>query len=87
MQDELNLDNSPGQHLHHNHGDVALRDVHALALARGVRAEGGEACAVHPHLGRIVGRAQVQLGERASIIFMMPRAFDLIWNGSERITR
>ena len=32
-------------------------------------------------------RAQVQLGERASIIFMMPRAFDLIWNGSERITR
>ncbi len=32
-------------------------------------------------------RAQVQLGEKASIIFMMPRAFDLIWNGSERITR
>jgi hypothetical protein len=33
------------------------------------------------------GRAQVQLGEKASIIFMMPRALDLIWNGSERITR
>ena len=32
-------------------------------------------------------RAQVRLGERASIIFMMPRALDLIWNGSERITR
>src|SRR5882757_4942796 len=32
------------------------------------------------------GRAQVQLGERASIIFMFPRAIDLIWNGSERIT-
>ncbi len=32
-------------------------------------------------------RAQVQLGERASIIFMFPRAIDLIWNGSERITR
>ena|SRR5438445_4298470 len=32
-------------------------------------------------------RAQMQLGERAWIIFMMPRAIDLIWNGSERITR
>ena len=32
-------------------------------------------------------RAQMQLGAKASIIFMMPRAFDLIWNGSERITR
>jgi hypothetical protein len=33
------------------------------------------------------GRAQVQLGEKASIIFMFPRALDLIWNGSERISR
>ena len=32
-------------------------------------------------------RAQVSLGSKASIIFMMPRAFDLIWNGSERISR
>lgn len=32
-------------------------------------------------------RAQVQLGKTSSVIFMMPRAFDLIWNGSERITR
>ena len=32
-------------------------------------------------------RAQVKLGERASIIFMFPRALDLIWNGSERISR
>jgi hypothetical protein len=32
-------------------------------------------------------RAQVQLGEKASIMFMFPRALDLIWNGSERISR
>jgi hypothetical protein len=32
-------------------------------------------------------RAVVQLGARASIIFMMPRALDLIWNGKERISR
>jgi uncharacterized integral membrane protein len=32
-------------------------------------------------------RAQVQLGQTSSVIFMMPRALDLIWNGSERITR
>ena|SRR5438045_2477281 len=32
-------------------------------------------------------RAQVQLGKTSSVIFMVPRAFDLIWNGSERITR
>src|SRR5712691_113926 len=32
-------------------------------------------------------RAQVALGKTASAIFMIPRAFDLIWNGSERITR
>jgi hypothetical protein len=32
-------------------------------------------------------RAQVQLGKTSSVIFMMPRALDLIWNGSERITR
>jgi hypothetical protein len=32
-------------------------------------------------------RAQVKLGERASIIFMFPRALDLIWNDSERISR
>jgi len=32
-------------------------------------------------------RAQVQLGKTSSVIFMIPRAFDLIWNGSERITR
>lgn len=33
------------------------------------------------------GRAQVQIGSSASIIFMLPRAIDLIWNGSERISR
>jgi hypothetical protein len=33
------------------------------------------------------GRAQVGLGKTSSAIFMIPRAFDLIWNGSERITR
>ena len=32
-------------------------------------------------------RAQVGLGKTSSVIFMIPRAFDLIWNGSERITR
>jgi len=32
-------------------------------------------------------RAQVQLVKTSSVIFMIPRAFDLIWNGSERITR
>ncbi len=32
-------------------------------------------------------RAQVQVGGKASIIFMFPRALDLIWNGSERIRR
>ena len=32
-------------------------------------------------------RAQVGLGRTSSVIFMIPRAFDLIWNGSERITR
>ena len=32
-------------------------------------------------------RTQMQLGEREWIIFMVPRAIDLIWNGSERITR
>ena len=33
------------------------------------------------------GRAQVGLGKTSSVIFMIPRAFDLIWTGSERITR
>jgi len=32
-------------------------------------------------------RAQVQIGKISSVIFMFPRAIDLIWNGSERITR
>ncbi|MBI3870594.1 MAG: hypothetical protein HY299_18860 [Verrucomicrobia bacterium] len=32
-------------------------------------------------------RAVVRLGSKASIIFMVPRAIDLIWNGSERISR
>jgi hypothetical protein len=32
-------------------------------------------------------RAQVGLGKTSSVIFMIPRALDLIWNGSERITR
>jgi len=32
-------------------------------------------------------RAQVFLGATSSAIFMFPRALDLIWNGSERITR
>ena len=32
-------------------------------------------------------RAQVRLGSKSSIIFMFPRALDLIWNGSERISR
>ena len=33
------------------------------------------------------GRAQVQIGKTSSVIFMFPRALDLIWNGSERISR
>ena len=33
------------------------------------------------------GRAQVRLGQGASAIFMVPRALDLIWNGSERISK
>ena len=32
-------------------------------------------------------RAQVQIGKTSSVIFMFPRALDLIWNGSERISR
>lgn len=32
-------------------------------------------------------RAQVGLGKTSSVIFMFPRALDLIWNGSERISR
>ena len=32
-------------------------------------------------------RAQVQIGKTSSVIFMFPRAIDLIWNGSERISR
>jgi hypothetical protein len=32
-------------------------------------------------------RAQVQIGKTSSVIFMLPRALDLIWNGSERISR
>lgn len=32
-------------------------------------------------------RAQVQIGKTASAIFMFPRALDLMWNGSERISR
>jgi len=32
-------------------------------------------------------QAQVGLGKTSSVIFMIPRAIDLIWNGSERITR
>ena len=32
-------------------------------------------------------RAQVQFGKTSSVIFMFPRAFDLIGNGSERISR
>jgi len=32
-------------------------------------------------------RAQVRVGKTSSVIFMFPRALDLIWNGSERISR
>ena len=32
-------------------------------------------------------RATVRLGKTSSVIFMVPRAFDLIWNGSARINR
>jgi hypothetical protein len=32
-------------------------------------------------------RAQVGIGKTSSVIFMFPRALDLIWNGSERISR
>ena len=32
-------------------------------------------------------RAQVRIGKTSSMIFMFPRALDLIWNGSERISR
>jgi hypothetical protein len=32
-------------------------------------------------------RAQIQIGKTSSVIFMFPRAIDLIWNGSERISR
>jgi hypothetical protein len=32
-------------------------------------------------------RAEVQVGKTSSVIFMFPRAVDLIWNGSERISR
>ena len=32
-------------------------------------------------------RAQVSIGKTSSVIFMFPRALDLIWNGSERISR
>ena len=32
-------------------------------------------------------RAQVRIGTTSSVIFMFPRALDLIWNGSERISR
>lgn len=32
-------------------------------------------------------RAQVQAGKASSVIFIFPRALDLIWNGSERISR
>jgi hypothetical protein len=32
-------------------------------------------------------RAQVGLARKSSIIFMLPRALDLIWNGPERIPR
>ena len=32
-------------------------------------------------------RATVRIGKTSSVIFMVPRAIDLIWNGSERISR
>ncbi len=32
-------------------------------------------------------RAQTGLGRTSSAIFMVPRALDLIWNGSERVGR
>src|ERR1044071_4803811 len=32
-------------------------------------------------------RATVRIGKTSSVIFMVPRAMDLIWNGSDRISR
>jgi FtsH-binding integral membrane protein len=32
-------------------------------------------------------RAEFQVGKTSSVIFMFPRAVDLIWNGSERSSR